>query len=87
MPNKLCKYIFITKSPQFLPEVDDVNTLCTYRILNRGVTVCDEDHGHPLIFFDKIIGVLTQSAGCNGSPAIYTRISSYASWIAKILAN
>lgn len=85
MKNSLCKYIHFLMGTAALAELDDVKTLCTYRILNKGVQVCDEDLGHPLVYNKTLVGVLASAAGCNGSPPVYTRVSEYQAWINKII--
>lgn len=87
MPNQLCKYVHIINASPAVQKLDDIKTLCTYRILSKGVTVCDEDLGNPLVHNGIVVGVLASSGGCNGSPAIYTRVSEYSSWINKTLTT
>lgn len=67
--------------------LNDEKTLCTYRLLNKGVQVCTEDLGHGLLYEKKLVGVLSSPAECNGSPAIYTRVGAYISWIEKTISN
>jgi len=46
---------------------------------------CQGDSGGPLRFEDTLIGIVSFGEGCNrqGYPGVYTKVSSYKSWIAQ----
>lgn len=87
MPDNVCRYIHVSQDPKALEYLDDGRTLCTYLILNKGVQVCNEDHGHPLVYQNNLVGILSFASICNGSPPVYVRVSAYVPWINKIINN
>lgn len=87
MSNQLCRYVLYSRGSTALANLDDERTLCTYRILNKGIQVCREDLGHPLVHENELVGILTTDTGCSGLPAVYVRVSAYAAWILRIIKS
>ncbi|XP_012267406.2 trypsin-1-like [Athalia rosae] len=60
----------------------------TDRMLCAGYTtggkdICTGDHGGPLVYAKKLIGIVSWGGGCGavGKPAVFTRIAALRSWI------
>ncbi|XP_055384266.1 trypsin-4-like [Condylostylus longicornis] len=54
---------------------------------NGGIDSCWADSGGPLIYENKLIGVVSTGIGCArpGLPGIYTRVNRYIDWILDVL--
>lgn len=53
-------------------------------LTTRGEGACNGDSGGPLIFEGKQIGIVSWGSPCaNGYPDVYTRVSSYITWIGE----
>lgn len=87
MSNKTCRFIHVSRDSNALAYLDDDKTICTYRLLNKGVQVCTEDVGNSLIFRNELVGVLSSPASCTGLPALYTRVSAFLPWINKVVGK
>jgi secreted trypsin-like serine protease len=79
MSNALCSAFYF----------DITDTLLCAGVIKGGKDSCQGDSGGPLVVFDETLGVWQQAGivssgrGCaqQGSPGVYTRVSSYVEWI------
>jgi secreted trypsin-like serine protease len=63
--------------------------ICAGRLDGGGVDACQGDSGGPLVQGDKLVGIVSWGHGCAqaGKPGVFTRISSYTTWIAEETAR
>ncbi|XP_014482248.1 PREDICTED: trypsin-1-like [Dinoponera quadriceps] len=66
--------------PRYKPLSKEMLCACN---ASRGAETCQGDPGAPLVSEQTLIGVLSYGLGCetNIHPGVYTRVSSYLSWI------
>jgi secreted trypsin-like serine protease len=77
--NESCKKIY--------PDVNDAK-ICAGLMLDGGKDSCQGDSGGPLFTTGtdpQFIGIVSYGNGCaqKSAPGVYTRVSSYANWIAE----
>lgn len=53
-------------------------------LAGKGRGICFGDNGSPLILNGRLIGLVSSAVPCaRGVPDVYTRVSTFAAWIAE----
>nr|XP_022905893.1 chymotrypsin-1-like [Onthophagus taurus] len=83
IPLPFCKTVYSMANETFSPSDSHI---CVFTMVGRGT--CTGDSGGPLVTPDGQIGILSVGGSCDNTiPEIYTRISSYYTWIKKALGD
>lgn len=63
--------------------------ICAGELDGGGADACQGDSGGPLVQGDKLVGIVSWGHGCAqaGKPGVFTRVSSYSTWIAEETAR
>ncbi|CAH1643864.1 unnamed protein product [Spodoptera littoralis] len=81
---EICKTIYSNKHPNITITG---NMICAGMLKAGDKGVCTSDVGSPLLYEDKLVGLASWFQSCKDKkyPDVYTRISSYTTWINNVV--